>query len=53
MRPAGVLAYVSITTLVWHGAAPADLSPVYWIAMGAGAIAYMPIGKTADHQAGS
>ncbi|MFH8746901.1 tellurite resistance/C4-dicarboxylate transporter family protein [Streptomyces rimosus] len=43
---AGVLAYVSITTLVWtrlrrHGVAPADLTPVYWIAMGAGAISVL------------
>ncbi len=43
---AGVLAYVSITSLVWtrlrrHGVAPADLTPVYWIAMGAGAISVL------------
>ncbi|WP_234317784.1 tellurite resistance/C4-dicarboxylate transporter family protein [Streptomyces rimosus] len=43
---AGVLAYASITSLVWtrlrrRGVAPADLTPVYWIAMGAGAISVL------------
>ncbi|OKI02360.1 hypothetical protein A6A06_15035 [Streptomyces sp. CB02923] len=43
---AGVLAYVTITSLVWirlrhHGVTPAELTPVYWIAMGAGAISVL------------
>ncbi|MFD7663655.1 tellurite resistance/C4-dicarboxylate transporter family protein [Streptomyces sp. NPDC059788] len=43
---AGVLAYVTITSLVWmrlrhHGVTPAGLTPVYWIAMGAGAISVL------------
>ncbi|KOG81036.1 hypothetical protein ADK47_07495 [Streptomyces rimosus subsp. rimosus] len=42
----GVLAYVTITSLVWtrlrrHGVPPAELTPVYWIAMGAGAISVL------------
>ncbi|MFF3274428.1 tellurite resistance/C4-dicarboxylate transporter family protein [Streptomyces chrestomyceticus] len=43
---AGVLAYVTITALVWmrlrhHGVTPAELTPVYWVAMGAGAISVL------------
>ncbi|MEU4205774.1 tellurite resistance/C4-dicarboxylate transporter family protein [Streptomyces sp. NPDC039022] len=43
---AGVLAYATVTSLVWtrlrrYGVPPAELTPVYWIAMGAGAISVL------------